>query len=246
LEPWPRPPQTSPGSRRSPDSAGAPDTAERRAREILADGDLARLLTAPREGREIERARQIFVNRNLRMSRIELVGFDMDYTLAIYHARRIEQLSFDMTLQRLVSERGYPEEIGGIQYDHGFVMRGLVVDKLNGNLIKMDRFGYVGRAYHGLKPLDPESWRRLYRHESINFKRGERYAQIDTLFALPEAYLYAGTPSTGTTPSSRRSARTSAGSSSGTRSWDRRSTSCGPAARSCSCSPTPSGTTPTR
>ncbi len=41
---------------------------------------------------------QVFVNRNLRMADIELVGFDMDYTLAIYHMRRLEQLSFDMTL----------------------------------------------------------------------------------------------------------------------------------------------------
>ena len=28
-------------------------------------------------------------------------------------------------------------------------MRGLAVDKENGNLLKMDRFGYVGRAWHG-------------------------------------------------------------------------------------------------
>src|SRR5205814_2081135 len=82
---------------------------DQRAKEILTDPELGRLLTAPREVREIERARQIFVNRNLRMSNVELVGFDMDYTLAIYHVRRIEQLSFDMTLARLVAERGYPE-----------------------------------------------------------------------------------------------------------------------------------------
>jgi 5'-nucleotidase len=70
----------------------------RRARELLQDEELGRLLTAPRERREIERARQVFVNRNLRMSKVEVVGFDMDYTLAIYHMRRIEQLSYDLTL----------------------------------------------------------------------------------------------------------------------------------------------------
>ncbi|HVE82222.1 MAG TPA: HAD-IG family 5'-nucleotidase [Myxococcales bacterium] len=158
---------------------------------MLADADLNRLLTAPREAREIERARQIFVNRNLRMANVELVGFDMDYTLAIYHMRRIEQLSFDMTLRRLVSERGYPVDVGSIQYDHSFVMRGLVVDKPNGNLIKMDRFGHVGRAYHGMKPLPDEERRRLYRNERIRLK-DPQYAWIDTLFALPEACLYAG------------------------------------------------------
>ena len=190
----PRPSQSLHGGQRAlPEreqaNTAAQQEAERRAREILADADLARLLTAPREVREIERARQIFVNRNLRMANVELVGFDMDYTLAIYHMRRIEQLSFDMTLARLVSERGYPREIGSIQYDHSFVMRGLVVDKPNGNLIKMDRFGHVGRAYHGLRPLEDEVRRRLYRNERIRLKNPQ-YAWIDTLFALPEACLY--------------------------------------------------------
>ncbi|HYR54731.1 MAG TPA: 5'-nucleotidase domain-containing protein, partial [Myxococcaceae bacterium] len=74
--------------------------AEQRALEVLADRDLSKLLATPKERREIERARQIFVNRNLRMNKIELIGFDMDYTLAIYHMRRIEQLSFEMTLKR--------------------------------------------------------------------------------------------------------------------------------------------------
>src|SRR5262249_18185561 len=62
--------------------------AEQRAQQVLADRALSKLLATPREGREIDRARQIFVNRNLRMNKIELVGFDMDYTLAIYHMRR--------------------------------------------------------------------------------------------------------------------------------------------------------------
>ncbi|HSP19694.1 MAG TPA: HAD-IG family 5'-nucleotidase, partial [Myxococcaceae bacterium] len=138
----------------------------------------------------VERGRQVFVNRNLRLANVEMVGFDMDYTLAIYHQRRIEQLSFDLTLSRLVTEFGYPAELGLLQYDHGFVMRGLVVDKAQGNLIKMDRFGSVGRAYHGLSPLPPDVCHRLYRNERIRLT-SERYAWIDTLFSLPEAWLYA-------------------------------------------------------
>ncbi len=165
--------------------------AEQRALEVLADRDLSKLLATPKERREIERARQIFVNRNLRMNKIELIGFDMDYTLAIYHMRRIEQLSFEMTLKRLIAHYGYPSEISNVLYDHQFVMRGLVVDKANGNLIKMDRYGHVGRAYHGRQQLSDEVWRRLYRELRVNLKSPE-FAWIDTLFALPEACLYAG------------------------------------------------------
>jgi len=138
---------------------------------------------------QVPHPRQMFVNRNLRMDRIEAIGFDMDYTLAIYHRRAIEELSFDMTLAKLVRERGYSPNIGNIKYDQQFVIRGLVVDREAGNLFKMDRFGHVGRAYHGRRRLDDEERYKLYREEKIKLS-SERYAWIDTLFALPEACLY--------------------------------------------------------
>jgi HAD superfamily 5'-nucleotidase-like hydrolase len=179
------------GSFRSALSRERAEQAIGRAESLLADGPLAQMLSAPRERREVERSREIFVNRNLRLADVDLVGFDMDYTLAIYHMRRIEQLSFDMTLAKLVSERGYPREVGLLQYDHHFVMRGLAVDRAHGNLLKMDRFGHVGRAFHGLRPLAPEVWRALYRERQVRFK-DPQFAWIDTIFALPEACLFAG------------------------------------------------------
>lgn len=156
---------------------------------VLSDAGLAAVLEKGQRT-SVERARQVFVNRNLRLANVEMVGFDMDYTLAIYHLRRIEQLSFDLTLSRLVTDFGYPAELGLLHYDHGFVMRGLVVDKAHGNLIKLDRFGSVGRAYHGLSPLRDQDWQRLYRDARIRLT-SDRYAWIDTLFSLPEAWLYA-------------------------------------------------------
>jgi 5'-nucleotidase len=176
----------SPEGPRSPEARAAEDEAL----ALLDDGGLARLLTAPRERREVERARGVFVNRNLRLANVDLVGFDMDYTLAIYHQRRIERLSFDLTLSRLITEHGYPPEIGLLPYDHTFVIRGLVVDRTHGNLLKLDRFGQVGRAWHGLRLLGHDAWQRLYRNEPVRM-RGDRYAWIDTLFSLPEAWAYA-------------------------------------------------------
>jgi HAD superfamily 5'-nucleotidase-like hydrolase len=177
------------GSFRTSLNRAQAEEAERRAQNLLGDAELGRLLGVQPEPRKVPRARDIFVNRNLRMSSIDCIGFDMDYTLAIYHLRRLEQLSFDMTLAKLVSDRGYPPVIGQLQYDHHFVMRGLAVDKENGNLLKMDRFGYVGRAWHGLRPLKREVWRELYRDQRVSPKES-RFAWIDTLFALPEAWLF--------------------------------------------------------
>ncbi|HEX8952395.1 MAG TPA: 5'-nucleotidase domain-containing protein, partial [Polyangia bacterium] len=69
---------------------------------------------------DIPRARRIFVNRNLRMDEIDLIGFDMDYTLALYHQRNLEALSIQCTLDKLVAKRGYPEEIRGLHFDPAF------------------------------------------------------------------------------------------------------------------------------
>jgi HAD superfamily 5'-nucleotidase-like hydrolase len=138
----------------------------------------------------IARTRQIFVNRNTRFDKIDLVGFDMDHTVAIYHKRRVEELSFEMTLARLVSQKGYSAEIASIRYDPAFVIRGLVIDKERGNIIKVDRHNYVGRGYHGRRALDADTRRTTYRNEKIRLS-SPRYAWIDTLFALPEACLYA-------------------------------------------------------
>jgi 5'-nucleotidase len=133
--------------------------------------------------------RQIFVNRNLAMSKLEMIGFDMDYTLAIYHHRQIETLSFQMTVERLVRDLRYPEQLLALRYDPESILRGLFIDKKNGNVLKMDRFGQVDRAFHGKQRLDEETLIRLYRNERIRLKSAD-YAWIDTLFALPEAALY--------------------------------------------------------
>ena len=157
---------------------------------LVTDAEIERILEETRHGgHEVERGRQIFVNRNLRLDQIELIGFDMDYTLAIYHLRRIEALSYEMTVGRLIAKKGYPESLRALKYDHDFVIRGLVVDKQRGNLFKVDRHNHVGRCYHGRRALTDDERRAIYRNEKISL-RPPRYAVIDTLFSLPEACLY--------------------------------------------------------
>src|SRR4051794_5187219 len=42
---------------------------------------------------EIPRVNRVFANRNLRMDRVQVVGFDMDYTLALYNQAKMEEIS---------------------------------------------------------------------------------------------------------------------------------------------------------
>jgi len=160
--------------------------------DVLRDPELTRLIQSPEhQGLELSRSRQVYTNRALKMDEIALVGFDMDYTLAVYSMRQIEELAFHMTLDRMVSGRGYPAWLRNLKYDHEYVIRGLVVDKDFGNIFKMDRHNHVGRCYHGRRPLSLDERRARYQtNEKIRLSL-PRFAWIDTLFSLPEACLYA-------------------------------------------------------
>src|SRR5688572_3022806 len=72
----------------------------------------------------IPRTERVFVNRNLRMSTIDWVGFDMDYTLAIYKQDQMDALSIELTADRMV-KRGYPAYLKQLRYDTRFPIRGL-------------------------------------------------------------------------------------------------------------------------
>ncbi len=131
---------------------------------------------------------RIFVNRNLRLRSIGAVGFDLDYTLAHYRVHEIDHLAFRITQQKLV-ERGHPAEILQARFEPGSLVRGLVVDRRRGNVLKMDYHNYVVRAAHGFRPLSDAERKRVYRARRIRTS-GKDYASIDTFFHLPEIHLY--------------------------------------------------------
>jgi HAD superfamily 5'-nucleotidase-like hydrolase len=143
------------------------------------------------EPTRIPRTRRVFVNRNLKMAGIDWVGFDMDYTLAIYNQAEMDRLSIRATVQKLAT-RGYPDEIlAGIEYRIEFPIRGLLIDKRHGHILKMDRFKVVQKGYHGLRELSRDEIRALYQSKHIR-PTSARYHWIDTLYALSEATIYTG------------------------------------------------------
>ncbi len=134
------------------------------------------------------RGRRVYVNRNLRLSAIDVIGFDMDYTLARYISLPLEKLAVQKTVEKLI-DRGYPQTMVDLSYDRTRVIRGLVIDKKYGNIFKMDRHRHVGRVMHGFTALPKEERMSLYRKDSIRLS-AHRYHLIDTLYAIPEAFLF--------------------------------------------------------
>jgi HAD superfamily 5'-nucleotidase-like hydrolase len=151
--------------------------------------DLPDLLERSGEVAPMDSRRKIFVNRNLRLDKIETIGFDMDYTLAVYKKVRIEELAFSLTVEKLIAKKGYPPAIRAVRYDPDRVIRGLVIDKKRGNIFKMDRYGHIGRVRHGEAELDKDERIKLYRTKKVELDPAG-FGWVDTLFALPEACLY--------------------------------------------------------
>jgi HAD superfamily 5'-nucleotidase-like hydrolase len=129
------------------------------------------------------------------MKRIGWIGFDMDYTLAIYRREELDRLVHGLALERLVTVHGYPAEILEIPFHPGFAIRGLCVDKTTGHLLKLNAHRQIKKAWHGLRPLEQSEidlyWREVLRLDSRRFMR------LDTLFDLPEAYIICAHPGGG-------------------------------------------------
>jgi len=145
--------------------------------------------TSGDRGPGIARQSRVFCNRNLKMSGISWVGFDMDYTLAIYDQPAMDDLSIRATIAKLIN-RGYPDFIKTVPVSTQFPVRGLLIDKRFGHVLKMDRYKHVHKGYHGFRELTKEELRALYHSKKIR-PATPRYHWIDTLYALSEVATYA-------------------------------------------------------
>lgn len=132
---------------------------------------------------------RVYVNRNLRLASIDAVGFDLDHTLSHYDQTTVGELAFNATKHKLIKNKQYPSGINDITYDPDFLIRGLIVDLERGNLLKMDCHNYVQRAFHGKRSMSSAQRREIYARRRFAFSKSS-YSSIDTLFHIPEVYLY--------------------------------------------------------
>uniref|UniRef100_A0A8B9K2P6 5'-nucleotidase, cytosolic II n=1 Tax=Astyanax mexicanus TaxID=7994 RepID=A0A8B9K2P6_ASTMX len=108
----------------------------------------------------------------------------------VYKSPEYESLGFDLTVERLVSI-GYPQELLNFVYDPSFPTRGLVFDTTYGNLLKVDAYGNILVCAHGFNFMRGPEIRELYPNKFIQRGDTERFYILNTLFNLPETYLFA-------------------------------------------------------
>lgn len=132
---------------------------------------------------------KVYVNRTLNMKRIRYIGLDMDHTLIRYNSANFERLSHSVMKDKLVKNRNYPETIKALPFDYNLAVRGLVIDRKKGNLLKVNRHCAIRNTLHGLSPLDFKAQQKMYRSTYIDLSDAD-YLAVDTAFSISLATLF--------------------------------------------------------
>ncbi len=131
---------------------------------------------------------KVYVNRTMNLKKIRYIGLDMDHTLVRYKSLNFEALSHALMLPKL-RKKGYPAVIDNLKFDPDFAIRGLVIDRAKGNLLKLNRYTAIRSASHGLKPLDYKLQQKIYHSTYIDLSSDE-FMAIDTFFSYSMAVLF--------------------------------------------------------
>ncbi|HVK61488.1 MAG TPA: HAD-IG family 5'-nucleotidase [Bdellovibrionales bacterium] len=134
---------------------------------------------------------KVFVNRTLNMRKIKYIGLDMDHTLVRYHTHAFESLAHETMKKALVEKKNYPDVVRGLPFQFDLAIRGLVIDRKKGNLLKVSRHGAIRASYHGTKPIDFTTQQKLYKSIYIDLSDTHLYTAIDTAFSISVATLFA-------------------------------------------------------
>lgn len=132
-------------------------------------------------------SRGVFANRTLNMRSLRAIGYDMDYTVVHYHVKAWEEVAFRFLKARLV-DLGWPIEDAVFKEDFG--MRGLIIDRHLGNIVKANRFGYIKKAVHAFESLPFDEQKRTYNQVVVDLS-DRRWGFVNTYFSLSEICLFA-------------------------------------------------------
>ena len=131
--------------------------------------------------------RGVYCNRSLNLRSINAIGYDMDYTLVHYDVEAWEGRAYDQIKARLLAEDWPVEQL---EFDHHWVMRGLIIDLKLGNIVKANRFGYISRAAHGTQMLPYDEIREIYSRTLVDLSNGGRWVFLNTFFSISSGCMY--------------------------------------------------------
>ena len=132
----------------------------------------------------------IYVNRTLNMKQIAAIGFDMDYTLVRYDEEAFEVMTYKEIKKKLCEVKNYPKVVNDLKFQSNMAIRGLVIDKPHGNVLKLSTYSKVKHAYHGLSEMDFKTQQKIYQGLTIDLNDSDQFAIVDTTFSIAYCVLY--------------------------------------------------------
>lgn len=133
---------------------------------------------------------KVFVNRIINMKKIKMIGLDMDHTLIRYHSENFESLVYKLVVEKLVEVKQYPPIVKTFRFNFKEAIRGLVIDSINGNILKLSRYGAIRESHHGTQPISYADQQKMYRSIYVDLN-DPNYMAIDTAFSIAFCVLYA-------------------------------------------------------
>ncbi|GKY90471.1 hypothetical protein MPSEU_000020900 [Mayamaea pseudoterrestris] len=138
----------------------------------------------------------VYANSYVDMGKIDIIGFDFDYTLVTY-TEELLHLIYRMALERLVKDRQYPLEMldRDLQFDPYFSIRGLAVDKETGWITHLSYTHKVTAAWEGREKLPTKRIFEEYQGKRAlrPDERRKRLKPLNDLFSMAECCLIADT-----------------------------------------------------
>lgn len=138
----------------------------------------------------------VYSNSYVDLAKIDIIGFDYDYTLVTYTNELLE-LIYDMALNRLVEKLQYPLEMlsAGLKYDPNFSIRGLAVDKETAWICHLSYTHKVAVAWEGRQKVPTSRVYSEYRGKRVMnpAERKSRIKPLNDLFSMAECCLIADT-----------------------------------------------------
>ncbi|CAG9759953.1 unnamed protein product [Ceutorhynchus assimilis] len=97
-----------------------------------------------------------------RFTDYDCLGFDLDNTLARYKVGAMIEMEYNILANYLVDNKGYSAKHLLKPLDHNFIIKGLIVDDENGNLLRISEDGSIIQATHGTKFLSHSEIKFFY------------------------------------------------------------------------------------
>ena len=96
---------------------------------------------------------------------IDIIGFDIDFTLLQYNKKNMIKLMYESISNYLIIHKNYPKQIK-YQYNKEFIQSfsqtGFIFDYKNGNCLKIRKDKTIIKCYHGKKELNKEQINTIY------------------------------------------------------------------------------------